>query len=378
MKKLLIWTQLVFKRLLHKKGFLALLVALPLLGIFTGYWQTHHTQGVEVGLLASTDPTARAVIAKLKANDGLFRFIVFDEEAEILARVKTRQLETGFIFDPALTRQLEDGETRNLIRLIRSPATVTHGMAAEVVFSALLEAVTPDVVADLVRTGGLFEGLEDQVTGEILTKYNAYEAAGGTFRFSYEYLDGARAGSSGIPLFPLKGLLAIFIMLTAWINVLNWYKDQADGIYGAFSASFRKLASFISVYLPVFLMTLAGFGLLLGAYPPGEALREFFYLLVYGLSVSLFLYGIKFFFPTPIALGALLPAVLLGSLVASPVILDMSGLIGSLSILEKLFFPSYYLGLSQGFQSWAAMGLAAMALLGGVLILEEDRRSYGI
>lgn len=378
MKKLIIWLELVLKRLLYRKGFLALLIALPLLGIFTGYWQTHHTQGVEVGLLESQDPTAQIAVSKLLTNDGMFTFLLYKNEEDLLDAVKTRQLEVAFIFDPELTLRLEAGETRNLIRLVRSPATVTHGMAAEVVFSELINAATPDIVSDIVKDSGLFQGLESVVTREILDRYDSYEASGGTFHFSYEYLDGVSTKATGIPVFPIKGLLAIFVMLTAWINVLNWYKDQGEGIYGAFSVSFRKLASLISVYLPVFLMTLAGFGLLLAVYPPGEAIRELVYLLIYGLSVSLFLYGLKFFFPKPIAFAALMPAVLLGSLVASPVILDMSGMIGSLAILEKFFFPSYYLGLSAGFQGWAITGLIAMAIVGILLILVEDRRTYGL
>lgn len=378
MKKILVWLELALKRLLLRKGFLALLIALPLLGLFTGYWQTHHTQGVEAGLLKSADPTAQAAISRLLANDGMFTFILYEQESELLDAVKTRQLETAFIFAPDLTRRLDEGETRNLVRLIRSPATVTHGMAAEIIFSELLNAATPDIIRDLVTTSGLFQGQEAKVSDEILAKYNAYEESGGTFQFNYEYLDGVRTEEGGIPLFPLKGLLAMFIMLTAWINVLNWYKDQEDGVYGAFSVSFRKLASMISIYLPVFLMTLAGLGLLLAVYPAGLAFREFLYLLIYGVSISLFLYGIKFFFRTPIAFGALLPAALLGSLAASPVILDLSSLISNLDLLEKLFFPSYYLGLSAGFQTWALAGLLIMAIAGILLILIEDRRTYHI
>ena len=77
MKKMIIWLELVLKRLLNRKGFLALLIALPLLGIFTGYWQTHHTQGVEVGLLKSADPTAQSTIAKLLSNDSEFCRVLY-------------------------------------------------------------------------------------------------------------------------------------------------------------------------------------------------------------------------------------------------------------------------------------------------------------
>ncbi len=369
MKKLIVWTQLTFKRLLKKKGFLILLIAMPLLGWFTSFWGSNQTSGVEVGLLESRDPTASEAIEDLLQNEGLFQFILYDDEEQLINAVMTRRLETAFIFDADLTDKIRTEDHRNLIRLIRSPSTVTQGMAAEVVFSEILDSAADTIITDIVRDGGLFPQEEDGMIQEIIRRYDSYGEEGGTFNFSYEFLDGEPVVATGIPLFPVKGLLAIFLMLTAWINVLNWYKDQEDGIYNAFPAGLREVASLISVYLPVFLMTLAGFLLLLSIYPTGEALRELVNLLAYGSAISLFLYGMKAFFPSPIAYGTLLPAALLGSLVASPVILDMSSLIDSLAILEKLFLPSYYLGLSSGRQTWAVAGLILMALGGLIVIL---------
>lgn len=377
MKKLLIWSELVLKRLLLKKGFIALILALPLLGGFAAYWGGRHTTGVEAGLLKSADPTASQAIDGLLANEGLFHFILFQDAEAMLEAVKTRQLETAFIFAPDMTARLQRQENRDLIRLIRAPSTVTHGMAAEVVFAEVLEAASSVVLLrDIVAESGAFPAGEEAVSAEIITRYEQYRREGGTYRFSYEYLEGEPVTRSGIPLFPVKGLLAIFLMLTAWINVLSWYRDQEEGLYNAFSTSRRWLAGLIAVLLPVFIMTLAGFGLLLFVYPPNQALRELLWLSLYGVALSLFLYGAKLFFPTPIAYGALLPVALLGSLVASPVILDMSAYIENLAILEKLFLPSYYLGLSAGGQTWAGLGLALLAALGLAMSLLENKGRY--
>lgn len=376
MKKMIVWCELTLKRLLQKKGFLALLLALPLLGLFAGYWEDNHTQGVEVGLLRSPDKVAQSAIEELLTLEGLFEYRLYEEEGALIDAVRNRVLESGFIFDPDLSGRLGNKEVRDLIRLVRSPSTVTHGMAAEIVFSEMLDAASPNIISDVVRESGLFSGREGAVTEQIVERYADYDSQGGTYRFTYEYLDGAPAEQTGIPLFPTKGLLAIFVMLTAWIHVLNWYKDEEEGIYGAFSVTHKKTAGFLSVWLPVLIMTLIGFLLLLTRFSPAQALTELFYLLLYGLALSLFLYGCKFFFPNPVAYGVLMPVVLLGSLVASPVILDMGSLIPNLKILEKLFFPSYYLALSAGRQLWAVIGLLVMAGAGLILIYFENRTSY--
>lgn len=370
MRQMMVWCGLILKRLSRKKGLMTLLLILPLTGLFINFWEANHTQGVEIGLLAGADPIAALTAADLTVEEGLFTFQIYETEDALVEAVQTRVLEAGFVFSDDLSAQIAAGETRDLVRLIRSPATVTHGMAAEVVFAGLLHRTSPQIISQLVTASGLFPGREEAVAERILDRYHGYHEQGGTYRFSYEYLDGAEPAAGGIPLFPLKGLTAIFILLTAWIQVLDHYRDEAAGIYGAFAGRRKKPAMVLAVYLPVLVMTLAGFGLFLTRYPPGEALFELAALTAYGFSLSLLLLGLKRFFPNPVAFAALMPAVLLGSLVASPVILDMSGLIPNLAILEKLFFPSYYLALSAG-RAWGGLGLLAMAVA-GLLLLAGD------
>ncbi|NLB23512.1 MAG: hypothetical protein GX833_09745, partial [Clostridium sp.] len=300
--------------------------------------------------------------------EGLFTFKAYDSETSLKEAVQTRVLETGFIFSDDLSKKIENRDTRDFGRLIRSPATVTHGMAAEVVFAKLLHRASPQLIDEIVRDSGLFQGNEDSVVERIQELYQTYDDQGGTYQFGYEYLDGEEPLATGIPLFPIKGLTAIFIMLTAWIQVLDQYRDEAQGIYGAFAKKRKKLAMVLAIYIPVFIMTLAGFAFYLTQYPFPEAARELVYLMGYGLSLSLFLLGIKPFFKNPVAFAALMPAVLLGSLVASPVILDMSSFIKNLSLLEKFFFPSYYLALSEG-KLWGGLGLLILALLGLILLI---------
>jgi hypothetical protein len=368
MKQMMVWSRLTLKRLFRKKGLILLLLVLPLTGVFINYWEANHTQGVEIGLIAGKDAMGQGTMNDLLDAEGLFTFKAYDSETSLKEAVQTRVLEAGFIFSDDLSKKIENGETRDLVRLIRSPATVTHGMAAEVVFAKLLHQASPQLIDEIVRDSGLFGGNEDSVVERIQELYQTYDDQGGTYQFSYEYLDGEEPLATGIPLFPIKGLTAVFIMLTAWIQVLDHYRDEARGIYGAFAKRRKKLAMVLAIYIPVFIMTLAGFAFYLTQYPFPEAARELVYLMGYGLSLSLFLLGIKPFFKNPVAFAALMPAVLLGSLVASPVILDMSSFIKNLSLLEKFFFPSYYLALSEG-KLWGGLGLLILALLGLILLI---------
>lgn len=371
MKKFIVWMEMTFKRLFHRKGFLALLLALPLIGAYTRYWEANHTTGVEVGLLQSQEPLAQKTISKLLKNEGLFRFVTFTDKAELVRSIETRKIEAGVIFSKDLTARLDSGNPDGSIELLQSPSSVTQGMVAEVVFSELLQDYSPRIIARIVKGAGIFQGKEADVTQRIIDNYNVRAKKGGSFQFKYQELSGQKAAKKGLDLFPLRGLLAIFIMLTAWIMVLSWYKDQEGKIFNAFPGSKRPWAGLTGVLLPVLLMTLAGYLLLIVSGKGGNPILEFLQLLFYAGSITTFLYGAKIFFKNPIAYGALMPVALLGSLVASPTILDLSSLIPNINLLGKFFFPSYYLAMSQQGALWAVLGLLALLALGLFLTSRE-------
>ena len=157
MKQMMIWSRLTLKRLFRKKGLILLLLVLPLTGVFINYWEANHTQGVEIGLIAGKDAIGQETMTDLLDAQGLFTFKAYDSEGSLTEAVQTRVLEAGFIFSDDLSKKIENGEARDLVRLIRSPATVTHGMAAEVVFAKLLHHASPQLIDEIVRDSGLFQ-----------------------------------------------------------------------------------------------------------------------------------------------------------------------------------------------------------------------------
>lgn len=261
------------------------------------------------------------------------------------------------------------------IELITSPSSITEGIVSEVVFSHLLEAYGPNIVKDDVLSKDFFKGVKEEEISKLISKFNEYKNTKSTYKFQYELLDGKLLQNVKTELFPLKGIIAIFIMLTAWISTLLWYKDKVNQIYIAFSPNKRSIAGLISVLVPVLLVVIVSstiltlkYGLLNGAY-------ELINLLFYAFSISLLIYGLKIFFKNPIAYATLIPVSLLGSLIASPIILDMKSLIPYFNILEKFFLPSYYLALFSN-KIWAVLTLFSFIVIGSILTLLENKVDY--
>ncbi|WP_459129593.1 hypothetical protein [Guggenheimella bovis] len=358
--KLWIWCELSLKRAFKKKGFIALLVALPLLSALIFYWSSHHTTGVEVGVLRSEEEAFKEVSERILKNEGMYHFVLYDEREVLEEDVANRKLEAGVVFDAS------EGSLGTKVTMLMSPSSVSQGIIAEIIFSELLDVKTEDVLRDLVKETKLFDFDLKKAQEDVLKYYSKHQANGGPFHFSYEYLDGTNADEAGFTLFQSEGLIAIFVLLGAWIHVLEWYKDESNRLYLAFSTKRQAIAGFLSVLVPTLLITISGI-LVLIITEGSQGIFKGIGLILYTLSVCSLLFGAKAFFRSPLRYASLIPVVLLGSIITSPMIVNVGKYIPGIHILEKFFLPSYYLNMYSGKLLWGALGLVMFMLFGAFL-----------
>lgn len=110
--KLLYWSFLTLKRTLKRKGFLLILILLPLISLFIYNLEKNHTTGVEVGVLKSNDETAIKTNKLLLKNDGLFKFKIYENKEDLYNDVKARRLEAGIIYSDDLTKKLKNERSK--------------------------------------------------------------------------------------------------------------------------------------------------------------------------------------------------------------------------------------------------------------------------
>ncbi|PKK40347.1 hypothetical protein ABB02_00332 [Clostridiaceae bacterium JG1575] len=369
MARWMVWLAICTKRLLLRKGFLLLLLSILLLPLGLHFLERGPRGQAAMGFTAPKDAFAEAAAQQLlKKGGGPLSFIRYESEEALKGAVARREVEAGFALDQELEVLWEKERGRGSVRGYTSPATTLEGLASDAVYSALLTAYAPRLLEQqLART--TWSVAEQKRYGQkIIGRMAALnqEESGSLFRF--ERLEGPLEKPSLRRLFPLQGFLAILVLLTAWITLLQWYVDEARGIYGAASLTIRLRDGLTSCLWPIVLVSLASFGPLIWQFGAQEGLKSGLLLLFYGLSLGVFLFGAGQFLKSPELLAALLPILLMGSLLVSPVLWDPALRIPSVRVVQGLFFPTYYLAFFEGRALYGASGLLIVGGLGGILI----------
>ena len=382
-----VWFFLSCKRYLRKVSFLLILLVLPAATFFVRGLEEKEGQEVRIAVCVETadskgtdgktallEEELLEALTKQEGDEedadgsGLFRFYECGSEEEVKAQVASRQAECGYVFSGNLREKLDEGDYKRCIRVYSAPSTVLADLSTEVVFAALMKLYDREIFLDYVMEaqvlrdsggesgwggeafdGGMepggAEGLET-LAGEL---YDKWLASGSTFRFAYRYqnrggqgLD-SEGGTEAAGVFPVRGIVAVYLLLVGMYSAVMLGYDEEKGLFLPLSSGRRLVCRMAVLAAPVFLAALSALGALRTGGCFGDLAREFGVMGVYVLAVCGFSYGLKIICRKPQAVCCLIPLVLVGSLVFSPVFVDIRQFFPEWGWVEKVFLASYYL-----------------------------------
>ncbi len=387
MKSGCVWFFLSCKRYLRKVSFLLILLVLPAVTFFVKGLEEKEGQEVRIAVCVETadsdgtdgktallEEELLEALTKQEGDEedadgsGLFRFYECGSEEEVKAQVASRQAECGYVFSGNLRGKLDEGDYKRCIRVYSAPSTVLADLSTEVVFAALMKLYDREIFLDYVMEaqvlrdsggesgwggeafdGGMepggAEGLET-LAGEL---YDKWLASGSTFRFAYRYqnrggqgLD-SEGGTEAAGVFPVRGIVAVYLLLVGMYSAVMLGYDEEKGLFLPLSSGRRLVCRMAVLAAPVFLAALSALGALRTGGCFGDLAREFGVMGVYVLAVCGFSYGLKIICRRPQVVCCLIPLVLVGSLVFSPVFVDIRQFFPEWGWVEKAFLASYYL-----------------------------------
>ena len=387
MKSGCVWFFLSCKRYLRKASFLLILLVLPAVTFFVKGLEEKEGQEVRIAVCVETadskgtdgktallEEELLEALTKQEGDEedadgsGLFRFYECGSEEEVKAQVASRQAECGYVFSGNLRGKLDEGDYKRCIRVYSAPSTVLADLSTEVVFAALMKLYDREIFLDYVMEaqvlrdsggesgwggeafdGGMepggAEGLET-LAGEL---YDKWLASGSTFRFAYRYqnrggqgLD-SEGGTEAAGVFPVRGIVAVYLLLVGMYSAVMLGYDEEKGLFLPLSSGRRLVCRMAVLAAPVFLAALSALGALRTGGCFGDLAREFGVMGVYVLAVCGFSYGLKIICRKPQVVCCLIPLVLVGSLVFSPVFVDIRQFFPEWGWVEKAFLASYYL-----------------------------------
>lgn len=370
MKKAFLWIWMLTKRLYKKPTFVAILILIPVLVLCYNASAQGDSGMVTVALAQmDEDPTAACALEALSDSSQLLYCVVCDSPDDAQELVRRGKADTAWI--------LHEGFTENLAAFAASPTaknafvtvlvredTVMLRLSREKLSGVLYTLYARLVAIDFVREN--VPGLSHLTDEELLVYYeNTFE--GGSL-FAYDETDPASANAQSTHYLtaPVRGLLAVVIVLCGMAAGMYWQEDLRRSTFGWLGRTGKTLAELGCQLVAVVNVSVVVFAALCFAGMTASLGRELAALGLYGLCVAAFCAALRRLCGSLRILGTMLPLLVVMMLVICPVFFDLGALRG----VQYLLPPTYYLngvydsGYLLGLLAYATGCLAVYGLLG--------------
>ena len=378
-KKVFLWFVLLNKRLLKKISFLLILCSIPLLVIAVNLMSKQVGGVVNVTICAedSEDVLAQEVIDSLLRDEDIIHYQEVEDADEAVKLVQSGKADAAWIFPDGFGEAIEEFIEREylsegIIRVVEKEDNVILHLSRELLFGKLYESLSYMVYEHYVTEELLKE--ENISAEQLRDSFNQTAQDESIFLFSY--LDGEEADVNlSYMLYPVRGLLALVIVLCGLAMGLYFLQDEESGIFTRLTLNRTLWGSWL--YLLPGLLDV-GLAVLLGltfsgvfiSIPTELGLMGLYLLMVVGFSDV-----IRRLAGKPVRLGALIPLLSLVMLAVCPIFLGAP----DMKWIQLLLPPFYYLNALHNVAYQWGMGIYVIVIgfVDYVLLKIQQRKKLG-
>lgn len=359
MKRIFLWFVLLNKRLSRRVSFWLILAAVPLLVLALGLLAQQESGVATVAIYVEdeTDPASAAVLERLHAQKGVLRYLFTDSEREAASLVKTSRADIAWILSSDLTQRLDDraaGQSKPVVRVyVREGDSILQMLAREKLFAALYPELTYDIYTHYVN-----EELKPSpaLTDAELDEY-FHKIQRGDELIQMSFLDGSTKDDTSYLVMPVRGLMALLVMMAALASALYYLHDSDAGSFVWVSRRRRRLLPYAYHLIPVLDTAAVVFVTLFIARLNVAWYREIASIALYMLACVTFAELLRQILKSTSQLGVAIPILMLAMLALSPIFFDLS----QYRVLQLLFPPYYY--LNSAHNPWYLLFLIAYILV---------------
>lgn len=363
-RKVFIYYVLLSKRFLKKISFVLLLCAVPVLVL-----GMKNVSGKDAGMLDillyledPEDETARSLADKLLNSESVITYQLAEDEESARKMVSRGEADALWIFKDDLANRTQKIISRGMkgegiLTVVEREDNVAMQLARIKLFGTMYPVLSYALCKDFARSD-----LDIEATDEELRSY--FEAHDNESElFVLDYIDGEgekKAEKQNYLTAPLRGMLALLIILGGFAADMFFMQDKEQGILDAFSAKRRQWAIYIyqlAAMIPVTMAVLAALYLIRDFAGLG---RELLLLVLYLADSMVFCNLVRKLCGTAGHLGAAIPILILGMLVICPIFFYFR----DLRMVQCLLPPFYYLNAAHTGPDAADM--AVMLLYAGI------------
>ncbi len=364
---------LLNKRLFKKYSFWLILCLVPLMVAGMRFASTKDRGIACIAIYQKNDKDVLAaeIIQQMTEEKTILRYILCETEEKARAMVEGGKADAAWLFPENLQAEMEETvaskSVEPIITMVEREDSVILVLAREILCSALYPYYSYEAYRDFIRDDCGLTELNDE---ELLEYYNETKMEGNLFQVVL--LDGTVQEDKDYLLSPIRGMLALWLVLCGLAASVYFMQDEQEGVFDRMPLQRRLLAAFgmqaVLLFDGVLILLIA---LKIGGlftFWPVEILSA----VLLSCCIAVMANLLRMLCRIPERLGSVIPILLLVMLVLSPVFVDINGWRA-----VKLFLPTdYYLHAIH--DSRYLGGMAIYALIGtGFCMLGDIKMSGG-
>lgn len=374
MGRLAVKLWLLNKRLFKKYSFWMIMCLVPVLvaGMRLALREESGVAGIAIYQGNPRDDSTAEVIRQLTEEKTLLRYVFCETQEEARALVVGGRVNAALIFPRDLQAAIEQAaagkRVEPVVTVVEREDSVTLVLVREILSSVLYPYYSYEVYKDFVRGNC---GLGELGDGELLKSYNETKMENGLFRIVL--LDGTVWEDKGYLLAPVRGMLALWLVLCGLASSLYFMQDELEGTFDRVPLRRRLWTAFgmQAVLLcdgAVILLQALKIGGLFTSWPV-----EVFSLVLFSCCIAAMSVLLRLLCRIPERLGCAIPILLLAMITFSPVFISVTGWRA-----VKLLLPSYYyLQSIHDSRYLCGMVIYAVTAAGICVLLDGWRSKYG-
>lgn len=355
MKEYFLHIFLFFKKQFVNKIYICFLILLPICLCIAENFLTKVDTSASIPVGYYFDFDDIKLEAELTANfsevSGRLNFMEYTDLDRMLNDTASAKLECSYVLTEELIDKIATDDYKKIVIVYNSPQTIIGDMVNELVFAAIYRAAGDETLYYYLENNPELYNSNlstTEIVNTISSKYSEQLKYGNTFSLNFSVYDGTasnidiQTNTNSKKTLPIHGIIAVFLFLCLLLACTDYVTEVEKGTLNKLT-SFKQLVTgsclIHSWIFPAAISSLISIILIQGF---NNISKELLIMLFYYIMLLLFGIFLISLIKRSLLITALLPLLIIGSLIFTPIIIDVSAFIPVANFIEKLFLPYYY------------------------------------
>ena len=382
MKRMGMWILLMTKRLMKKPSFIIILVLLPVILVMYRFIITEDDATIRACIYVpeGSEEFTTKLADDLVTADFQAKFYLVDSEDDLYSDVIAGRAEVGYILPKDIRERFLtknwDGAVTMVVSDSSQMAPFVNEFVTVVIYTDMMEEYITDYLVN--RSGLTFE--DGDIRPLIRESLRKHAGSGSLFDISYrdyyknEEVSREEVMSENYLMKPIRGTVALFVLLAGLAGLVFWFQDNAEGRFKVMSHEKRPVINYGSLLLPTALSAIVGMVCIIIAGLCGNIFYELLTMLLYVIFVTGVCEIIRVIVPNVNAVCAAIPILAIASYLCCPILIDLKKVLPVVSYLRKILPPDYYLETFNGTKLWVLAAATAVVTLVSVGLEKVQNR----